>query len=50
LGNPGWYFQGTSDTAWPDALIEELKTIPAAAFEAVDTSSLEISANSGAAR
>jgi hypothetical protein len=48
-GSP-WYFQGTSDTAWPDALIEELKTIPAAAFEAVDTSSLEISANSGAAR
>jgi hypothetical protein len=48
-GSP-WYFQGTADTAWPDALIAELKTIPANAFEAVDTSSLEISANSGAAR
>jgi hypothetical protein len=48
-GSP-WYFQGTADNAWPDALIEELKTIPASAFEAVDTSSLEISANSGAAR
>ncbi len=48
-GSP-WYFQGTADNAWPDALIESLKTIPASAFEAVDTSSLEISANSGAAR
>jgi hypothetical protein len=48
-GSP-WYFQGTADNAWPDALIEELKTIPASAFQAVDTSSLEISANSGAAR
>ena len=48
-GSP-WYFQGTADNAWPDALIESLKTIPANAFEAVDTSSLEISANSGAAR
>jgi hypothetical protein len=48
-GSP-WYFQGTADNAWPDGLISELKTIPASAFEAVDTSSLEISANSGAAR
>jgi hypothetical protein len=48
-GSP-WYFQGTADNAWPDALIESLKTIPASAFEAVDTTSLEISANSGAAR
>jgi hypothetical protein len=48
-GSP-WYFQGTADNAWPDALIAELKTIPASAFEAVDTASLEISANSGAAR
>jgi hypothetical protein len=48
-GSP-WYFQGTADNAWPDALISQLKTIPASAFEAVDTSSLEISANSGAAR
>jgi hypothetical protein len=48
-GSP-WYFQGTADNAWPDTLISQLKTIPASAFEAVDTSSLEISANSGAAR
>jgi len=48
-GSP-WFFQGTADNAWPDALISQLKTIPASAFEAVDTTSLEISANSGAAR
>jgi len=48
-GSP-WYFQGTADNAWPDALIEALKTIPASVFEAVNTSGLEISVNSGAAR
>jgi hypothetical protein len=48
-GSP-WYFQGTADNAWPDTLISQLKTVPARAFEAVDTNSLEISANSGAAR
>ncbi len=48
-GSP-WFFQGTADTAWPDALISALKTIPASAFEAVNISSLEISPNSGAAR
>jgi hypothetical protein len=44
-GSP-WYFQGTADTKWPAALIAELKDIPAAAFEAVDTSSLMINRNS----
>lgn len=48
-GSP-WYFQGSADTGWPDALISQLKTIPASAFEAVDTSSLKVSGNSGAAR
>jgi hypothetical protein len=48
-GSP-WYFQGTADTAWPDALISQLKAIPASAFEAVDTSGLEISAASAASR
>jgi hypothetical protein len=48
-GSP-WFFQGAADNAWPSALIAALKTIPASAFEAVDTSGLEISANSAAAR
>lgn len=45
-----WYFQGVADPRWPIALIDELKQVPASAFQAVDESSLEISANSGAAR
>ncbi|HXA28123.1 MAG TPA: hypothetical protein VN193_05190 [Candidatus Angelobacter sp.] len=45
-----WFFQGTQDSRWPDALIAELKTIPAASFEAVDESSLMLDPNSGATR
>jgi hypothetical protein len=41
-----WYFQGTADTRWPNALLDQLKRVPASAFEAVDTSSLMISPNS----
>ena len=48
-GSP-WYFQGTSDTRWPEALLDQLKRIPASAFEAVDTSRLMISSGSGQAR
>ena len=46
-GSP-WYFQGTSDKRWPTDLLDELKTIPANAFEAVDTKPLEVRRNSGA--
>ena len=48
-GSP-WYFQGTADNAWSNSLISQLKTIPANAFEAVDTSGLEISPSTGASR
>jgi hypothetical protein len=41
-----WYFQGTSDERWPNDLLDELKQIPASAFEAVDTSGLRIKKNS----
>ena len=44
-GSP-WFFQGTSDTRWSSPLLDELKQIPASAFEAVDTSSLMISPDS----
>ncbi len=44
-----WYFGGTADAAWPQALVNELKTIPASAFEAVDESSLMVSPDSGQA-
>ena len=46
-GSP-WYFQGEQHRAWPESLIEQLKTIPASAFVAVDTSSLKISNDSAA--
>jgi len=48
-GSP-WYFQGTASSKWPTGLLDELKSIPASAFEAVDTSSLRVSADSGATR
>jgi hypothetical protein len=44
-GSP-WFFQGATSTHWPTALLDELKTIPAKDFQAVDESSLRRSANS----
>ena len=38
-GSP-WYFQGELDARWSDALVSDLKKIPASAFVAVDTRSL----------
>ena len=46
-GSP-WYFQGTSEPGWPSAMLDQLKTIPASAFQAVDTSSLKSSSSSAA--
>jgi hypothetical protein len=42
-----WYFTGTSEPGWDSGLLDQLKTVPAGAFEAVDTSSLMAEANSG---
>jgi hypothetical protein len=44
-GSP-WYFQGEAHRKWPEELLDELKQIPAAAFEAVDTSSLMVDPDS----
>jgi hypothetical protein len=44
-GSP-WFFQGEQSSHWPERLIEDLKRIPAAAFVAVDTSSLKVSDDS----
>ena len=44
-GSP-WFFQGEQNAQWPEQLIEDLKTIPASAFVAVDTSSLMVSEDS----
>lgn len=45
-----WYFQGDASRGWHSKLVSELKTIPAAAFQAVDESGLRASANSAAVR
>jgi hypothetical protein len=44
-----WYFGGTADPSWPVSLVDELKQVPASAFEAVDESSLMVSPDSGQA-
>jgi hypothetical protein len=48
-GSP-WFFQGEQHGRWPERLIEDLKTVPASAFVAVDTSSLKVSGNSAEVR
>jgi hypothetical protein len=45
-----WYFGGTADPAWPQSLVDELKQVPASAFDAVDESSLMVSPDSAQAR
>jgi len=44
-----WYFQGTADTRWTYTDVDQLKQIPASAFEAVDESSLMVTPGSGQA-
>ena len=44
-----WYFTGTMDSRWTDPFLDQLKTVPASAFEAVDESSCRIGPDSGAA-
>ena len=46
-GSP-WFFQGEQNSHWPTRLVEDLKEIPASAFEAVDVSSLMVDEDSGA--
>jgi hypothetical protein len=48
-GSP-WFFQGTASSRWPAGLLDQLKSIPASAFEAVDTRPLMVAPNSGATR
>ncbi|HJR18819.1 MAG TPA: hypothetical protein VJ922_03785 [Actinomycetota bacterium] len=45
-----WYFTGAASDDWSNDMLDELKTVPASAFEAVDASSLMISPNSGKAK
>ena len=45
-----WFFTGTAEPDWPEALLSELKSLTAASFEAVDTSSLMVDPDSGQVR
>ena len=42
-----WYISGTQDSRWDNDQLDALKQFTGADFEAVDTSSLEMSSNSG---
>lgn len=42
-----WYLTATSEPGWDSDMLNELKTVPASAFDAVDTSSLMAESNSG---
>jgi hypothetical protein len=44
-GSP-WFFQGEQNAHWPSAFVEDLKRIPASAFQAVDTASLMLDPDS----
>jgi hypothetical protein len=43
-----WYFQGTTDERWTDDLLDQLKSVPARAFVAVDVSACKVSPDSAA--
>ena len=44
-----WYFQGTRDRHWRNHLLDQLKTVPASAFEVVDVSGCMVDPDSGQA-
>ncbi len=48
-GSP-WFFQGEGIRGWPSDMLDELKQIPARAFEAVDTAPMMVDPDSGQAR
>jgi hypothetical protein len=45
-----WFFGGTADPNWPISLVDELKQVPAGAFDAISESALMVDPNSGQAR
>lgn len=49
-GGSDWFFQGVSDTSWPDVVFDELKSIAGGNFEAVDTSVMQVNPNTAEAK
>ena len=48
-GGSNWYFQGVSDTRWPDAVFSEVASVAGSNFEAVDASMLQVDPDSAQA-
>ena len=44
-----WFFQGTEDSRWKNSLLDQLKTVPASQFQAVDESACRVSSSSARA-
>lgn len=44
-----WYVQGARDRRWKNRLLDQLKSVPASAFEAVDASACVVDPDSGRA-
>lgn len=44
-----WFFGGASEQGWSNDVLDELKSVPAGGFQAVDSSSLLVSSSSGEA-
>jgi hypothetical protein len=44
-----WYFQGTRDVHWRNGLLDQLKSVPASAFEAVDATACMVERDSARA-
>jgi hypothetical protein len=44
-----WYFQGTRDAHWRNGLLDQLKSVPASAFEAVDATACMVDRDSARA-
>jgi hypothetical protein len=42
-----WFFTGAQDNRWSNDMLDQLKRVPASAFEAIDESRLQAAANSG---
>jgi hypothetical protein len=43
-----WYVQGTVDDRWTYAFVDQLKRVPARAFQAVDARACRVAPSSGA--
>jgi hypothetical protein len=48
-GGSNWYFQGVSDTRWPDNVFSQVASVAGSNFEAVDTALLQVDPDSGQA-